>query len=120
MSKLRLTTWPVETIDATEARTSGGEPSSGRVECVICGKTYVASAIVLDDIRTTNAGGGAMSVGRCRLYCDHCHKVIEWRAEAWEGLPTRNVYGGHQVIADPVKVRAFLAEHPEAAGVEQR
>lgn len=121
MATLRLTSWPQETVEPTEAHRD--RPTSGRVECAICGKTYVFTAIVVDQVRRMPQSFDVMAhevaIGRCRLYCDHCNKVIQWRAEVFEGRPTRNVFGAHAVIADRRSVRRFLTEHPEAAGVSQ-
>ncbi len=121
---LRLTTWPVETVEHVECDRA---PAAGRVECVICGKTYCVNAVVVDEVKpmpTAFAGGGLdvvrIEVGRCRLYCDHCNKIIEWRAEIFEGGPTRNVFGNHRLISSPKVIRQFLEDHPEAAGVQQR
>ena len=106
---------PDRTVRPVDARAPA---SADRVECPRCGKTYQAGAVV--DGPTDYCELVYCHATTRKLYCDHCDVVICW-AERWD--PIRRRLTGEVVIGPGYLkgacVQRFLAEHPEARGVEQ-
>ena len=107
---------PRETVPATECCQ---QVSAETAECPVCQKAFRGGSIVTDKAVEFDPAIGSHFRLR-KLFCDHCTHIVYWlQACTADGRLVPQLLGGPGFYRSPARIEKFLAEHPEAAGVEQ-
>jgi len=116
---------PLRVIAPSECRQSAkdvvgyiGLPTNETVECPSCEKRFHSAAVVTGEINQDPDGLGHFRHRKC--FCDHCNHIFHWLQSCTaEGQLVPVLLSGPGLVRSPSKINAFLAAHPEAAGVLQ-